>query len=70
MSTVSQPCIRKCCLNEEDVCLGCFRTFDDMLLWQKSTHSEKVQMLAHAQERKCKERKRIVEIKHMKANKE
>lgn len=52
MPTVEKPCIRKCSLNEEDICLGCFRTFDDMLAWNKSTHSQRVEMLKKAQERK------------------
>ena len=52
MSTIENPCIRKCCLNEHDVCLGCFRIFDDMLKWNKATHLEKEQMLVLAKERK------------------
>jgi len=59
--TVEQPCIRKCCLNEEDVCLGCFRTFDNMLVWNKSTHSQKVEMLKKVQERRSLVEKRRAE---------
>lgn len=49
---INKPCIRQCCLNEEDVCLGCFRTFDDMLQWNKSSSEEKMKMLEMAKERK------------------
>ncbi len=49
---INKPCIRQCCLNEEDVCLGCFRTFDDMLQWNKSSSEEKMKMLKMAKERK------------------
>ena len=52
MSNINKPCIRQCCLNEEDVCLGCFRTFDDMLIWNKSNEEEKTKMLKMAEERK------------------
>lgn len=52
MSTINKPCIRQCCLNEEDICLGCFRTFDDMLGWNKATNEEKLKMLQMAGQRK------------------
>ena len=49
---INKPCIRQCCLNEEDVCLGCFRTFDDMLQWNKSSSEEKMKMLKMARKEK------------------
>lgn len=49
---INKPCIRRCCLNEEDVCLGCFRTFDDMLQWNKANSTEKMKMLQKAGQRK------------------
>ena len=49
---INKPCIRRCCLNEEDVCLGCFRTFDDMLQWNKANSTEKTKMLQMAEQRK------------------
>lgn len=49
---INKPCIRRCCLNEEDVCLGCFRTFDDMLQWNKANSAEKTKMLEMAEQRK------------------
>ena len=52
VSTVEKPCIRNCCLNEEDVCLGCFRTYDDMLVWRSLSYDEKVRLLEKAKERK------------------
>ncbi len=52
MININKPCIRQCCLNEEDVCVGCFRTFDDMLLWNKANVEEKTKMLQMAEQRK------------------
>jgi predicted Fe-S protein YdhL (DUF1289 family) len=51
MSTIEKPCIKKCTLNEEDICMGCFRTFDDMLKWHKSSVEDKKEMLTCASER-------------------
>lgn len=52
MPSVEKPCIRKCCLNENDVCLGCFRTYNDMLIWNAISYTEKVRLLEKAKERK------------------
>jgi len=52
MSDINKPCIRRCCLNEDDICLGCFRSFNDMLKWNKATTHEKTGMLKMAEVRK------------------
>ena len=52
VSTIEKPCIRKCCLDENDVCMGCFRTFSDMKVWHKATLKEKNKMLLEANKRK------------------
>ncbi|MCU4674418.1 DUF1289 domain-containing protein [Catenovulum sp. 2E275] len=33
MSKVKSPCVRRCCLNEQDVCIGCGRTLDEITGW-------------------------------------
>ena len=52
MPTIDKPCIRQCCLNDEDICMGCFRTFNDMLKWNKASVDEKKKMLEKAEVRK------------------
>jgi len=52
MSNINKPCIKNCCLNEDDVCLGCFRTLDDMGIWHQSSDNEKREMLKLADKRK------------------
>ena len=42
---VDRPCLKKCELNENNVCLGCFRTLNDMHLWYISSQDEKFKML-------------------------
>lgn len=54
MSDINKPCIRKCCLNEDEICLGCFRTFNDMLTWNKASIQDKKEMLLKAEDRKRK----------------
>jgi len=49
--TIEKPCIRQCTLNDEEICMGCFRTFNDMLKWHKSSIEEKKHVLQLAEER-------------------
>jgi hypothetical protein len=52
MADINKPCIKQCCLNEEEICLGCFRTFNDMRLWNKASIEEKKEMMRIAEGRK------------------
>lgn len=52
MMDINRPCVRNCCLNDEDVCLGCFRSFEDMRQWHKATDDEKTKILEIAQKTK------------------
>ena len=31
------PCVRNCCLDDAEVCLGCGRTLDEILEWHQAT---------------------------------
>ncbi|MBU1296618.1 MAG: DUF1289 domain-containing protein [Gammaproteobacteria bacterium] len=52
--TIKSPCIRHCCLDGDDVCVGCYRTITEIMDWQKSTQSEKLDILANCSIRKQK----------------
>ncbi|MGZ8226211.1 MAG: DUF1289 domain-containing protein [Methylococcaceae bacterium] len=30
---VASPCIRNCCLDHNDICLGCFRSIEEIISW-------------------------------------
>ncbi len=51
-ASVMSPCVRNCCLNEKDICLGCFRNLDEIKQWSMSTESERVIVLKKADRRK------------------
>jgi len=48
---IDRPCLKKCTLDKNDVCIGCFRTLDDMRCWHSSSQGEKVEMLQLAEVR-------------------
>jgi predicted Fe-S protein YdhL (DUF1289 family) len=48
---VASPCVRNCCLNEQDICLGCFRHIDEIMAWRKLDTSAKNAVLSQCQQR-------------------
>jgi predicted Fe-S protein YdhL (DUF1289 family) len=57
--TIVKPCIRQCCLDKEDICMGCFRSLNDMKIWHKASREEKSQMLQAASKRKVLHREKF-----------
>lgn len=50
---VESPCIRNCCLNEMDVCLGCFRHVDEIIEWGSAESKRRECILNNAKKRKA-----------------
>ncbi|WP_462157575.1 DUF1289 domain-containing protein [Pseudoalteromonas sp. GB56] len=50
--TVKSPCIDQCCLNPDDVCVGCFRTLDEILDWSASTNEQKRAIVRNCEQRR------------------
>ncbi|MCJ8299755.1 MAG: DUF1289 domain-containing protein [Pseudomonadales bacterium] len=49
---IGSPCIRNCCLNDQDVCLGCFRTIEEICAWSAMDSASRQQVLNTAKERR------------------
>ena len=45
LNTIASPCVRNCCLNEEDICIGCFRNIDEICGWSAADEGEKLKIL-------------------------
>jgi|HubBroStandDraft_5_1064220.scaffolds.fasta_scaffold1838805_2 predicted Fe-S protein YdhL (DUF1289 family) len=30
---VPSPCVRNCCLDDDSICLGCFRSMEEIMEW-------------------------------------
>lgn len=50
---VPSPCVRKCCLDENNMCMGCYRTLDDITGWRDKTALEKAGILQRCAQRKA-----------------
>ncbi|MCH8106674.1 MAG: DUF1289 domain-containing protein [Proteobacteria bacterium] len=46
------PCVRNCCLDENDICLGCYRSLDEIPTWQNSSTARKSHILAQCSVRR------------------
>lgn len=52
---VKSPCISVCALNEEDLCVGCWRTGNEISHWGSYTNDERRTVLKLCHERAAKE---------------
>ncbi len=54
LDTPSSPCIRNCYLDSNDICLGCFRSIEEILKWGRisTSNEDKKQILDNIEKRK------------------
>ena len=46
------PCVRNCCLDESDICLGCYRHISEIIGWRNKSESQRKEILARCKQRK------------------
>jgi len=51
-STVESPCVRNCCLDDDDICMGCFRSLDEIKDWSSCTDQIKLSVLKNCFQRR------------------
>ncbi|HHO59044.1 MAG TPA: DUF1289 domain-containing protein [Thiotrichales bacterium] len=51
---IASPCVRNCCLDENDVCLGCYRTIGEIIAWGEASDAKKQEILARAEQRRAR----------------
>jgi len=57
---VGSPCVRNCCLGDDDVCLGCFRTLKEICGWSEANDEERTVILECCAERRARKDARRV----------
>lgn len=48
---VCTPCVAICALDADDICVGCYRSGDEINAWGKANGTERRQILANVKER-------------------
>jgi len=51
-SFLPSPCIRKCGLDEREICRGCFRSIDEIIGWESMNSEERQQTLENCRQRR------------------
>jgi len=49
---IDSPCIRNCCLDTDDICVGCFRSLEEIMQWSNSSLETKQQVLLICHQRR------------------
>jgi hypothetical protein len=52
-STVSSPCVRNCCLDDDLICLGCSRSVEEIKEWGVVDDERRLEILHNARRRKA-----------------
>jgi predicted Fe-S protein YdhL (DUF1289 family) len=48
---LASPCVRDCCLDEGNVCMGCGRSLEEIVRWATASDADKAAILARSRER-------------------
>ena len=48
---VESPCISNCCLDDNDICLGCFRSLSEITTWSQVDNKVRKKILGEADQR-------------------
>jgi hypothetical protein len=48
---IESPCISICALDDDDICMGCFRSVDEITRWSQADDSERKAILLASNER-------------------
>ena len=60
---LESPCVRNCCLDEQDICLGCFRSITEITQWALVSDQERRVFLINSALRRAQHK-----INHSKKN--
>jgi predicted Fe-S protein YdhL (DUF1289 family) len=63
---IKSPCIRNCCLDENNICLGCFRSLQEICDWSNSSDDEKKEVLKKCQQRQTERHQQMNQNKDLK----
>ncbi|MCZ8115856.1 DUF1289 domain-containing protein [Silanimonas sp.] len=50
--TLASPCVRLCCLDDADECVGCGRTLEEIKAWHGADEAERSRILGAAAARR------------------
>jgi uncharacterized protein len=54
---LASPCVRNCCLDDDNVCMGCGRSLEEIVAWGAASDADKRAILARCRARNEQRRK-------------
>jgi len=51
-SSVPSPCVRNCCLDNDDICLGCYRSITEIMGWSAADNRQRNEILLRCRVRR------------------
>jgi predicted Fe-S protein YdhL (DUF1289 family) len=54
---LASPCVRNCCLDDDNVCMGCGRSLEEIVSWGTASDADKRAILARSRARREARRK-------------
>jgi predicted Fe-S protein YdhL (DUF1289 family) len=54
----ASPCVRTCCLDDDEICMGCGRSLDEIVAWNTASAAEKTAIVARSRVRAALRRRR------------
>ncbi len=51
LDPLASPCVRNCCLDEDNVCMGCGRSLQEIVRWGTAGDADKAAIIALSRER-------------------
>ncbi|MCB1552469.1 MAG: DUF1289 domain-containing protein [Xanthomonadales bacterium] len=57
--SLSAPCVRQCCLDDQDICMGCGRSLGEILEWHSADAEARTEMLDRARDRRAQRGQRL-----------
>jgi len=52
MDRIESPCVRNCCLNEADICIGCLRSLEEIKEWGEASEEVKKEVIERIKSQK------------------
>ena len=52
-ASVESPCVRNCCLDDDDICMGCHRTIREICDWHSASAEQRREILKRCEERRA-----------------
>ncbi len=51
---VASPCVRTCTLDDEDICIGCLRSLDEICAWGSASNEQRRAILLEVEARRSR----------------